>query len=153
MAFDPRDVVPEADFGTSIAADRPIVVERSYYSDGDGLYGALGYTPSRARENSRAWYFAEGNTAGGIETFFVLANLTDQPAQVRATYFAADGKPREQTLSVPATGRLSLRANDVVPSQTFAARFLADRDIVAERTFYFPGGSGFTTVGAGAGLP
>lgn len=151
VAFDPRDVVPEADFGTSIMADRPIIAERSYYSTGDGLYGALGYTPPRARGQARAWYFADGNTTGDIETYFVLANLTDQPAQVRASYFADDGQPRDHAMTVPAGGRLALRANDVISGRTFAARFVADRDIVAEHTTYFPGGSGFSTPGTGVG--
>jgi hypothetical protein len=56
-------------------------------------------------------------------------------------------------VTVPARGRLTLRANDILAGKTFASRFLADRDIVVERTFYFPGRSGFTTVGSGAGRP
>jgi hypothetical protein len=153
VAFDPRDAVPAADFGTTITSDRPIVAERSYYSSGDGLYGALGYTPSQGRRDSRAWYFAEGSTTGQIETFFLVVNLDDRPAEVRVSLFADDAKPRERTVTVPARGRLSLRANDILSGKTFAARFLADRDIVVERTFYFPGRSGFTTVGSGAGRP
>jgi hypothetical protein len=151
LAFDPRDVVPAAAFATSIDSDRPIVVERAYVSSGDGLYGALGYTASPTRQDSKAWYFAEGNTASQIETFFILFNLTRQPAQVRGTYFVDGGPTREQTLTVPAGARLAVRANDTVPDSFFSARFLADRDLVVERTLYLPGGSGFTTVGAGAG--
>ena len=37
--------------------------------------------------DSRAWYFAEGNTTNQIEMFFVLFNLSAQPAVVRGTYF------------------------------------------------------------------
>lgn len=151
VAFDPRDAVPATDFGTAITSDRPIIAERSYYSSGDGLYGALGYTAGPARDSSRAWYFAEGNTIGQVQTFFLVSNLSDQPAQVQATYFGDDGRPREQTISVAARGRASVRANDIIPNQEFAARFLADQDVLVERTFYFPGWSGFTVVGAGVG--
>ena len=153
VAFDPRDVVPAADFATSIRADRPIVAERAYATSGDGLYGVLGHTASPPRPDSRAWYFAEGNTGSQIETYFVLFNLSARPAQVRGTYFLENASAREQSLTVPAGGRLAVRANEIVPSGVFSARFQADQNIVAERTLYFPGGSGFTTVGSGVGTP
>ena len=151
VAFDPRDAVPAADFATSISADRPIIVERAYTSNGDGLYGALGYTASPARTDSRAWYFAEGNTNSQIEMFFVLFNLSAKPAQVRGTYYVDGESTHEQALTVPAGARLAIRANDAVPSAYFSTRFVADQNIVVERTLYLPGGSGFTTVGSGAG--
>jgi hypothetical protein len=69
---------------------------------------------------------------------------------VRATYVVDGASPREQSLSLPAGGRLAVRANDAVGTGFFSTRFVADQSIVAERTFYLPGGSGFTTMGAGA---
>ncbi|MBA2450292.1 MAG: hypothetical protein H0V51_19940 [Chloroflexi bacterium] len=153
LAIDPREIVPAADFATSIVADRPIVAERSYSSSGDGLFGALGYTPTADRRNSRTWYFADGNTGGQTETFFVLANLSDRSAEVRASFFADDGKSRDHAMTIPAGGRLSIRANDLVSERAFASRFLADRDIAVERTVYFGGRGGFTSFGAGAGRP
>ena len=148
-AIDPRDTVQSADFSTSIEADVPIVVERTYVSSGDGLYGALGYTASAAPRDSRDWYFAEGNTNSEVETYFVLYNLSDRSTQVKGTFYADGASPREQTLDVPAGGRRAIRANDFVPGAFFSARFRADQNIVAERTFYLPGGSGFTTIGTG----
>ncbi|MFN8635952.1 MAG: hypothetical protein U0893_19055 [Chloroflexota bacterium] len=151
LALSPGDLAPGTDFGTAITADQPIVVERSYTSTGDGLYGALGFTPAPARTDSKSWYFAEGATTGGNELYFVLYNLTDRPAQVRATFFGDDGRTQERVLGVAGNGRLSVRANDLVPDRTFSSRFLSDQDIVVERTRYFSGQSGFTTLGAGVG--
>ncbi|HZO26960.1 MAG TPA: hypothetical protein VFH48_13340 [Chloroflexota bacterium] len=153
IAFDPRDVVPGADFATSISADRPIVAERAYATSGDGLYGVLGHTASPPRNDSRVWYFAEGNTSSQIETYFVLFNLSTRPAQIRGTYFLEAASARDQHLTVPAGGRLAVRANEIVPAGVFSARFQADQNIMVERTLYFPGGSGFTTVGSGVGNP
>ena len=150
LAFDARGVVSAADFATSIESDFPIVAERAYASNGDGLYGVLGYTASPPRSDSRAWYFAEGNTTNQIEMFFVLYNLSAQSAQVRATYFVEGSSSRERTLPLPAGARLAVRANDTVAGGFFSTRFVADQNIMVERTLYLPGGSGFTTVGAGA---
>ena len=152
-AFDPRDVVPAADFATSIDADRPIVAERAYATTGDGLYGVLGHTLRPPQPDSRTWYFAEGNASSQIETYFVLFNLSARPAQVRGTYFIGNASSREQSLTVPAAGRLAVRANEFVPSGPFSARFQSDQNIMAERTLYLAGGSGFTTVGLGVGGP
>jgi len=150
LAFSPKDVVPAADFATSIRSDYPIVVERAYASSGDGLYGALGHTSTPPRTESRTWYFAEGNTTNQIEMFFILYNLSAQSTQVRATYFVDGASTREQTLSLPPGARLAQRANDTVSAGFFSTRFVADQNIMVERTIYLPGGSGFTTVGAGA---
>ncbi len=152
-ALDPREVVPQADFGTTITADRPIVAERSYFSTGDGLYGTLGFTPSPPRQDTRVWYFAEGNARGAAETFFVIANFTDQEAQIVAGFYPDDGPPIEHGFAVPAEGRVSLRANELVPGRAFAARFQSDRGVLVERTIYLKGRSGFVTLGAGAGRP
>jgi len=152
-AFDPRDLVPAADFATSITSDRPIIAERAYASSGDGLYGALGFTTSPPRNDSRAWYFAEGNTTNQIELFYVLYNLSAKDSQVRGTYYVDGASAREQTLSVQAGKRLAVRANDIVDGGVFATRFVADQNVMIERTLYLPGGSGYTTVGSGAGRP
>jgi hypothetical protein len=150
LALDPKEIVPAADFATSISADYPIIVERAYASSGDGLYDALGHTPALPRRDSRVWYFAEGNTTDQIELFFVLYNFSERPTQVRTTCFVDGASTREQTLPLPAGARLAVRANDVVGGGVFATRLVADQNIAAERTLYLPAGSGFTTVGAGA---
>ena len=129
----------------------PHTFRRAYASDGDGLYGALGHTAGPSRTDSRAWYFAEGNTTNKIEMFFVLFNLSAKPATVRGSYFVEGASAREQTLTLPAGARRAVRANDTVPGGFFSTRFVADQDIVVERTLYLPGGSGFTTVGSGVG--
>lgn len=152
-AVDSSGVVPPSDFATSISSDRPIVAERQYASDGDGLFGTLGYTASGGGPDSRVWYFADGNTTGQIELYFVLFNLSAQAAQVRTTYLVEGGQRREQTLDVAPNGRLAVRANDAVPNSRFSAQFKADQNVVIERTLYLPGRSGFVTVGSGAGRP
>ncbi|MCC7367550.1 MAG: hypothetical protein IT306_03955 [Chloroflexi bacterium] len=153
VAVDPRDIVPAADFATTILADRPIVAERAYLSSGDGVYGALGHTVRTASKDARDWYFAEGNTTSQIQQYFVLFNLSERDTQVRGTYYVEGAGTREQTLTLPAGQRLAVRANDTVGEGVFAARFSADQNVVVERTAYLPGGSGYTTLGSGAGRP
>jgi hypothetical protein len=153
VAFDPREIVPVTDFGTTITSDRPIVAERSYLSTGDGLYGTLGFTPQRPREDTRSWFFAEGNARGAAETYFIIANFTDEPAHVVARFYPDDGSPIEHVVKVPAQTRRTLRANDLVNGRAFAASFRADRGVLVERTIHLRGRSGFVTLGAGSSRP
>jgi hypothetical protein len=62
----------------------------------------------------RAWYFAEGNSRSGFETYITLVNLSDQPAGVTAEYNRDDGIRLMQWLGIEPRARVSLNANDVV---------------------------------------
>src|SRR3954447_3151960 len=96
----------------------------------------------------RAWYFAEGNSRNGFETYFTLVNLSDQPAGVTVNYNRDDGIRLMQWLGIEPHARLSLNANDVVGARAFGASFFADQDIVVERTTTWgPGQNGETVVG------
>ena len=81
----------------------------------------------------------------------MLYNLSTKDANVRGTYYVDGAGAREHSLSVAAGKRLAIRANDMVDGGVFGTRFMADQNVVIERTLYLPGGSGFTTVGSGAG--
>ena len=71
LAFDPRDVVPAADFATSITSDSSdrrrarLRVQRRRPVRRARVHGPR-------RTDSRAWYFAEGNTTNQIEMFFIF---------------------------------------------------------------------------------
>lgn len=106
-----HDALPSTDFVTIISADAPIMAERAYYSLGDGLYGALGYTPRGPRAAARTWYFADGNTTGQVGTLSFGSYLADQPASVWATYFGDDARRREPSVAVPPYGRVSVRGS------------------------------------------
>ena len=96
----------------------------------------------------RAWYFAEGNSRNGFETYFTLLNLSDQPASVSALYNRDDGIRLTQWLGIEPHARLSLRrtlSSGLGPS---APSFFADQNIVVERTTTWgPGQNGETLVG------
>jgi hypothetical protein len=148
LAYDPTGVAPDTTFGATFRATGPIVAERSYYSTGDGLYGAVGHSPGLGADG-RNWYFAEGNTSAGIETYFIVRSLAASPGTVRAAFHTGDGPPIVQTLPIGPNGRDAFRANDLVPGATFAISFASDVPLVVERVFYFPGSGGHNVVGVG----
>jgi hypothetical protein len=133
-----NQVVSNSAVGTRIEADRPIVAERAIYSDG----GKAGSSSVGATALSQNWYFAEGNTREGMETWILMLNPHDVPSIVTATYLRETGEPIEQQYLVPARSRVSIFVNPVVPDARVGGRIRSDLPIVVERSVYFASGRG-----------
>ncbi len=90
------------------------------------------------------YYFAEGCTRPGFETYFCLLNTEDQAASARIHYCRGEGGPINQDVVVPPRSRLTLRANDFLgegndDTHDFAARITVTDGLIAtvERPMYF----------------
>lgn len=134
-------------FSTEVQSDLPIVVERSMYLDaGGGGHGSVA-----APGASRTWLLAEGASVPGIDTWLLLQNTADVPANVRVTFLRDDGEKVEQPVLVPPRARASLFTNLVVPNGVYGMQVQSDQPIVAERTMYLDGGkASFNTLAAPA---
>lgn len=84
-----------------------------------------------------SWFFAEGNTMPGYETWLTLQNPLPAPASARVTFMTQEGPVARQTIVVPPSSRKSIRVNDVVPNALVATRVDANTPVFAERTVYF----------------
>ncbi len=101
-AVDYPELVEQA-FATKITSDAPIVAERAMcwgvYKEGHATGGLT------AEANSFA--FAEGvaGRVNGIdyETFFLFANASNSPIDVRGTFYREDGTGNQQTFTIPRT--------------------------------------------------
>lgn len=92
---------------------------------------------------SRVWYFAEGSTETGFQTFLLLYNPQDTPTEAAITYMRSDGSQAQQTLLLPASQRVGINVGDVLADAGFGMQVVATQPIVAERTMRFgEGGSG-----------
>jgi len=83
------------------------------------------------------WYFAEGSSAAGFQTWLLLLNPGDLPARTTLTYFREVGEAITETLTLPAHTRRSVLANARVPTAAFGARIEADQPVYAERSLFF----------------
>jgi len=83
------------------------------------------------------WYFAEGNTTPGYNTWLVLQNPLDRTTRATITFITQDGAVAAQTLEVGPNSRRSVLANDVVPNALVSFRVEADSTLFAERTVTF----------------
>ena len=142
-----NEVPPESDVSIKVSASEPLVAERpmyfTYHGAWSGGHDVLGATRPRS-----AWYFAEGTTRDGFDTYLCLQNPGDTEALVDLDYFLLNGSrvtrndikvaPRSRFTVAAQDDNLGIgRHNDA--SGDFSVRLRTDikTPVVAERATYF----------------
>ena len=116
---------------------RPLVVERSLFWD-QTYYG--GHTGSAVDGPQTTWYFGEGFQSSPVfDTFLLLANANNAPAQVTLTFLRQGATPVTTTKTIAATSRANVWAAEVpeLTGQSFSTVVTSDLPIIAERAMYF----------------
>jgi hypothetical protein len=146
-----NQLVPAGDVSTRVTLPEgsPVRVQRSmYFNYGDIGGGHTSFPVSP----SGTWYFAEGYTGPGYDTYLLLFNPQTEAAQAVVDWMTPDGASA-RSLTVPALSRRTVRINDYLPDSEVATSLNADRPIVAERAMYFDSAGrtgGSDSVGAAA---
>jgi autotransporter-associated beta strand protein len=138
--------VPEivgSSFGISVHATQPIMAERSVYFDGRGN-GQLGGTESAGvTAPSTHWFLAEGATGGFFNTFILVSNPNNTPANVSFQYLLDNG----DTVTVPRTIAANTRSTTNIAGEedvrlknaAVSTVVTSDVPVIAERSMYWPG--------------
>ena len=129
-----NEYFPDASFALRVSADQPIVAERSVYLSQGGGHSALA-----AGEPAESWYLAGGSTRPGYDTWLAILNPGRRDASVKLTYLLEGDKPVEQSVTVEAGSRRTVRANDLVGGAHFGLQAEASQPIVVERAIFFGG--------------
>lgn len=125
------DVVPNAEFATVVTSDLPAYVERSMF------FGHAGHSAAGARQPSKTWYLAEGSTVPPFDTWVLLMNPNNVPAQAQLHFLREDGSVVDHTEIIPPQARKSVYVNTLFTTSGFATQVNADQPIVVERAMYF----------------
>ncbi len=144
-------------FATTIEANTPVVADRTVTWGGG--YGSHAESATEAPRTT--WYFAEGATMGGFNTFYLLLNPGTTSADVTVTYLRANRAPRTRTYRVPAGARQTVWVDmerwddgDSLEAAEVSARIDATSPIIAERAMYLDGqGQVFAAGHDSVGLP
>lgn len=131
-----NQLLPEADFSTMVASDQPIIAERAMYFRQGGGHGSMGATQS-----SRVWYLAEGIMDEANDSWILVMNPNQSPANLKVTFMGEDGNSTVGYYSAAPFSRFSLHANDVVPRGRHGAQVESDQPVVVERSSYFAEGA------------
>lgn len=84
------------------------------------------------------WYFAEGCTRDGFETWFCIGDPNPQEAQVNLSFLDETGREIKKSFLIPAKSRFSLHVNDVIAEgHDISTIVSSDLNIVVERPLCF----------------
>ncbi len=120
------------DVSTLVSSDQPVVAERAMYGDGrTWAHDSIGVTAPASD-----WYLAEGSTAGGMETFILVQNPGDVPAEVTLTFMTEGGPKPGPAATLPPGTRRTFKANDYVHLLRRLHPVSSDQPVVAERAMY-----------------
>jgi hypothetical protein len=100
---------------------------------------------------SQRWFFAEGYTGGGFQTWLTLANPGALDAHVTVDYLLNKGTPIQKPYLLKANSRFTILVNTEIGNNLEVSMVVnSDQPIIAERPMYFtytnlspsvPGGS------------
>jgi len=105
---------------------------------------------------ARTWYLAEGytgsNPSGGeFDTWVLVENANDQPANIIATFMQPGGKNTQQAYGIPAHSRFTIHVDSILPAAEVSTKIDSDLPVIAERAMYFNGKkAGHDSVGVNA---
>jgi len=127
----------QGEFAAEVESDVPVVAERAVYFGYRDLGG--GSAAEGAPDPAAGWYFAEGYTGGGFDSWFLLANPNPDKVTARLTFFLPDGSTRRVEVPLASRSRATVSVDNLpgMENQEFSALVEADAPIVAERAMYF----------------
>lgn len=137
--------LPDQEISTHIKAERDIAAERAQYMN-DMKAGTCSIG---ARGLSKNWYFAEGYTDQGFETWILVQNPNDKPVSVEALFMDDEGNIYTSGIELPAKSRGTIPVHDIYPSKQLSTSVTSTEGVIAERAMYWNDRSdGHATIGA-----
>jgi hypothetical protein len=136
-----NDVGADKDVSIQVTSSKPIVSERPMYFDyqGTAAHHWKGcHTAQGAHFPRQEWYFAEGCTRPGFETWLCLQNPEGREAEVKVEYMMENGATLDRTYRVSPWSRGTVLVNrEVGPDHDVSMRVSSNTPVVAERPVYF----------------
>lgn len=148
-----NNFLKEKDFSTHVQASIPIIAERAMYwnnGTGEACHDCIGMDSPH-----RAFYFPDGETTNGHETWTLVQNPNDAEVEVKISYLTPTGRGNKTLVDrVPGNSRKSYSMADVFPSGRAAiivASRTSGKKILVERSMYWNSrGAGTDTIGGWA---
>jgi hypothetical protein len=128
--------MPESSMSIEVRAGHGVICERSMYWNGK----VEGHNTVGATSLSRNWYFAEGCTDYGFETYTLVGNTSDEDVGVYLRYMFEEEEPVVTEHVIAPRSRLTVDAAAEVGAGEFAVEVESTGPgVVAERAIYYGG--------------
>ena len=162
VTLDPKTLgLPHAEFATVIAADQPILADRTMTWDATG-YGS--HAETSVAQPRTSWFLAEGATHSGFELFYLVQNPGDTAAVLEVRYLLpAPTPPLVKPYTVAPHSRFNIWVNreDAALAAAEISAMLTVTNavpVIVERAMYRPVngqvfGAGHDSAGVAAPAP
>lgn len=133
-SYDVGTAVPSQwSVSTQVTSDQPVVAERAMF----GNRGTWAHDSIGARALFKTWYLAEGCTGPSFETWVLVQNPNDEPANVSLTYMTPSGATPGPTAIIAPQSRQTFDVSTTVPGAwQVSTKVTSDQPVVAERAMY-----------------
>jgi len=114
-----------------------VIAERSMYFDLAGARG--GHCASGVIAPARNWYFAEGSTDWGFDTFILVQNPQDKEDPVEFEFMDPNGNSRFYDFNIAPHSRFTLNVSELggLEKADFSTHVSAQEPVIAERAMYW----------------
>jgi len=121
--------------GAAIVAERPMYFN---YGGGHNYNWTGGHVAVGSTQLANRFYFAEGTTNPGFDTYMSVQNPTTTPADVTFTFMTGSGEVKTSKMNVPGNTRKTLSVNGAIgPNQDVSTKVDSTSPILVERPMYF----------------
>jgi len=127
---------------TVVSRDVPVVCERAmYWRPSPGSPWAVGHDSVGLTISATTWYFAEGATDLGFETYVLVQSAGESPAHVNFILNTGGGEvrpPELQNVEIPVGARRTFNLGRYVTTTDLAVKVeCVDEFVVCERSVYW----------------
>lgn len=131
------------DVSAVITSTEPVVVERAMYISGGGLPFQSGHAGAAVTRPALEWFLAEGATGAFFDLFVLIANPSDDLANVTATFLLPGGATVTKSHAISARSRYNIwvdKEDARLADSAVSTIIRSDRTpIVVERSMWWPG--------------
>jgi hypothetical protein len=127
-----NDYVTNWNVSTLVTSNKPVIAERAMYGNNRTFaHDSIGVVSP-----ALTWYLAEGSTAGTFETYILVQNPGENPANVELTFMTDTGPTPGPSKMLEPHSRWTWKANDYVISFDLSTMVTSNQPVIAERAMY-----------------
>jgi Ca2+-binding RTX toxin-like protein len=128
-------------FAIDVTSDVPVIAERAMYF-GTARFFDGGHESPGVTAPARRWFLAEGATGAYFDTYILVGNTSDRPANVTLRFLTDAGRVVTRQKLVPPRTRLTVnieQEDPILANVAVSTTVESDVPVVAERAMYWPG--------------
>jgi len=133
-----KSILGEADFSTKVESENggPIAVDRTMTWTGPGAASSESHCSVGVTAPSTHWYFPEGSSRWGFESWLLVQNPNSKTANCQITYMIENEGPVTVQEQVPANTRKTFSMAQHIGSKDASIEVTSDIPVIPERAMY-----------------